>query len=218
LNGHKEIVELLIAAGENVNEMMTDETPLDLAIRANHPETADLLRKHGGKSGAEFSIHIAAAMGNIEAVKQHLDAGTDANVQSWNGWIPLHFAAQWDQKETAELLIANGAGVNARGKRGNTPLDVAIRFPWTKTLDLLREHGGKTGEELKALMPHLVQHGRGGFSFVAKKGKVYEVQDLFDLLNWEAIKTYTGTGASVRFDEERDHDPPKIFYRVKLVD
>ena len=83
--------------------------------------------------------------------------------------------------------------------------------------DLLRKHGGKTAKEL-ALMPRLVQHGRFAFSFDAKEGKVYEVQDSFDLLNWEVIKTYTGTGVSVRFDEERDHDPPQWFYRVKVVD
>ena len=85
---------------------------------------------------------------------------------------------------------------------------------------LLRKHGGKTGAELAqlALMPRLVQHGRFAFSFDAKEGKVYEVQDSFDLLNWEVIKTYTGTGDSVRFDEERDHDPPKWFYRVRVVE
>ena len=68
------------------------------------------------------------------------------------------------------------------------------------------------------MMPRLVQHGRFAFSFDATKGKVYEVQDSFDLLNWEVIKTYKLTGTSVRFDEERYHDPPQIFYRVKLVE
>ena len=29
-------------------------TPLDWAIRYNHPETTDLLRKHGGKTGEEL--------------------------------------------------------------------------------------------------------------------------------------------------------------------
>jgi len=67
-------------------------------------------------------------------------------------------------------------------------------------------------------MPRLVQHGRFAFSFDAKEGKVYEVQDSFDLLNWEVIKTYTGTGASVRFDEERDQVFPQIYYRVRVVE
>ena len=30
------------------------ETPLDWAISRKHPKTADLLRKHGGKTGAEL--------------------------------------------------------------------------------------------------------------------------------------------------------------------
>ena len=68
------------------------------------------------------------------------------------------------------------------------------------------------------MMPRLVQHGRFAFSFDAKNGKVYEVQDSFDLLNWEVIKTYTGTGASVRFDDFRKHNPPQIFYRVRVVE
>jgi ankyrin repeat protein len=29
-------------------------TPLDMATFGNHNETADLLRKHGGKAGAEL--------------------------------------------------------------------------------------------------------------------------------------------------------------------
>ena len=55
LFGHKEIVELLITAGADVNAKKDNgKTPLDLAIRRHHHETADLLRKHGAKSGAEL--------------------------------------------------------------------------------------------------------------------------------------------------------------------
>ena len=129
------------------------------------------------------------------------------------GWTPLHHAAFNGHKEIAELLIAKGASVNAKGKHGETPLDYANGVVAT-----LIRHGAKTGYELKALMPRLVQHGQFAFSFVAKKGKVYEVQDSFDLINWEVIKTYTGTGDSIRFDEERDHDPPQWFYRVRVVE
>ena len=55
--GLKETAELLIAKGANVNEVIMSGkfrgyTPLDSAYR--QPETADLLRKHGGKTGAEL--------------------------------------------------------------------------------------------------------------------------------------------------------------------
>ena len=51
-HGHKEIVELLIAKGANVNaKNKYGTTPLDMA---NDREIADLLRKHGGKTGEEL--------------------------------------------------------------------------------------------------------------------------------------------------------------------
>tara|TARA_B100002003_G_scaffold178756_1_gene166672 strand:- start:630 stop:1070 length:441 start_codon:yes stop_codon:yes gene_type:complete len=54
---NKEIAELLIAEGADVNAKSEDDfrgtTPLDAAIRFRQTETADLLRKHGGKTGEE---------------------------------------------------------------------------------------------------------------------------------------------------------------------
>ena len=50
--GHKEVIELLIAKGADVNAKDDDgATPLDMA---DDKETADLLRKHGGKTKKEL--------------------------------------------------------------------------------------------------------------------------------------------------------------------
>jgi cytohesin len=139
---HKEIVELLITKGADVNAIdAAGQTPLDWAVGGNYKETADLLRKHGGKTGEELSIHKAAEAGNIEAVKQHLAAGTDVDAKDMIGTTPLHLAAWEGHKEVVELLIANGADVNAKDKDGTTPLDRAIKDK--KISDLLRNHGGK---------------------------------------------------------------------------
>ena len=124
----------------------------------------------------DISIHEAAGEGNIEAVKQHLAAGTDVNAKGkygatplhntaikeiaellipngaevnakdGNGWTPLHYAAGRGHRETAELLIAKGADVNAKGADGTTPLDSADG----ETADIIRKHGGKTKKELEA--------------------------------------------------------------------
>ena len=169
--GHKEIVELLIAAGVDVNAKKDDgETPMDMVIKSTsydgHQDKeamAQLLHKHGGKRGEELkggepvakapaiSIHSAAFRGNIEAIKQHIAAGTDVEVKGglFKG-TPLHLAAYGGRKEIVELLIDKGADVNAKSDDGRTPLDRAIAFEQTETADLLRKHGGKTGEELKA--------------------------------------------------------------------
>ena len=49
--GHREVAELLIAEGAGVNGTNDrGETPLDYA----KGETADLIRKHGGKTGEEL--------------------------------------------------------------------------------------------------------------------------------------------------------------------
>ena len=115
-------------------------------------------------STPNISIHDAAAKGNIEAIKQHLAAGTDVNANGYRGFTPLHYAARNGHKEIVELLIAKGADVNVKivsgPSIGNTPLDLATSkmddfLPKDKaakkeTSDLLRQHGGKTKIELKA--------------------------------------------------------------------
>jgi ankyrin repeat protein len=152
----KEIAEPLIAKGADVNAKdKKGKTPLDW--RGGQREIADLLRKHGGKTGSELrdwnaakeSIHIAAKAGHIEAVKKHLIDGVDVNAKDKLGSTPLHSAAYYGRKEVGELLIANGADVNAMGDYSITPLDRAFAFEHSEIADLLRKHGGKTGEELK---------------------------------------------------------------------
>ena len=103
-----------------------------------------------GESAPDISIHQAAETGNIDAVKQHLAAGSDVNADAGSLVTPLHVASVFGNKEISELLIANGAGVNAVMEDGRTPLDLAIELKMNKTADFLRKHGGKTGEELYA--------------------------------------------------------------------
>ena len=54
--GQKETVKLLIANGADVYAKGggNGTTPLDMAIRLRRTATIDLLRKHGGKTGAEL--------------------------------------------------------------------------------------------------------------------------------------------------------------------
>jgi cytohesin len=160
--GHIEAVKHHLAAGTDVNAKDEDgKTPLDHAeaewegdvdeVNAARNEVADLLRKHGGKTTRpNISIHDAAGArgrrGNIEAVKQHLAAGTDVDARDKEDKTPLKHAAYRGYKEIVELLIAKGADVNAKDEDGRTALDWAHG----ETAALLRNHGGKRGVELKA--------------------------------------------------------------------
>ena len=59
-----------------------------------------------GPQSPDISIHKAARDGNIEAVKQHLAAGTDVDAKDEGGNTPLYLATGEGHKEMMELLIA----------------------------------------------------------------------------------------------------------------
>jgi hypothetical protein len=151
---------VLVGCGESQQSAPTPEaTPVEPIAEAAKPTTPP--KAVSANKGADPArginpepptakvpdIHLveAASDGNIEAVKQHLNAGTDVDANTDDGFTPLNYAAANGHKEIVELLIAEGADVNVRSILG-TPLDMAEG----ETADLLRKHGGKTSEELKA--------------------------------------------------------------------
>ena len=164
--GYKEIVELLLAKGADVNQRdKIGKTPTYWAMRYGRKEVTAILRKHGGKTEIELapktSIWNAVAANNIQFIKELLISGEDVNAKAGtHGGSPLHATGMFGRKECAEFLIAKGADVNAKDDRGETALDWAVfAYDWEQpevkaakkeTADLLRKHGGKTGEELKA--------------------------------------------------------------------
>jgi ankyrin repeat protein len=228
--GHEEIVELLIRAGADLHATTVSLLggggwiPLHSAARQGHRGVVELLIEAGTDvntrdSVGKSTLHDAALEGHKEIVKLLIKKGADLNAKSGYYGTPLHVASSIGHKKIAELLIANGADLNVQDGFGRTPLNTAeLTHEWDSAeiksakkdiADLIRNY---------QLMPLLVPHGPRGFSFVAKDETVYEVQDSFDLLSWITIKTYNGTGSSVRFDDFRKHSPPQIFYRVRLIE
>ena len=89
--------------------------------------------------GPSMSIHEAAGNGDIEAIKQHLAAGTDVNAKDGGGWTPLFYAAFSGRTEGAELLIAEGVDVNAKDNLGT--LRYAASGGHKETVELLIANG-----------------------------------------------------------------------------
>ena len=90
---------VLVGCGESQQSAPAPEAkPVEPVAEAAKPEppTAE---------APDISIHQAAKDGNIEAVKQHLDAGTDVNAKGVAGWTALQRAAWYYHIEIVELLI-----------------------------------------------------------------------------------------------------------------
>lgn len=89
----------------------------------------------------EKDLQTAVITGDVEAVKQHIAAGSDLNVQDpFGGSSPLITAAVFDQKEIAELLIDAGADINFQNNEGSTALISAAFFGRPEIVQLLLDH------------------------------------------------------------------------------
>ncbi len=107
---------------------------------SNAPKAKPIARGVGVKA-PDISIHDAARKGNIDVVKQHLAAGTDANAELDYVGTPLHAAAFGGRNEITEFLIAKGADVNAKDSERGSPLHLAASRGHKEIAELLIAEG-----------------------------------------------------------------------------
>jgi len=97
--------------------------------------------------GPSVDIHEAARTGNIEAVKQHIAAGTDLNAKDRLGMTPLRWAARKGHLEIMELLIAKGADLHGKGLLHTAAIlgqEKAAELLIAKGVNVNAKHGGVT--------------------------------------------------------------------------
>jgi TonB family protein len=83
-------------------------------------------------------IHDAVRVGDLVKAEALLKENPDlVHCKDNLGWTPLHWAALWDRKDSAELLLAHGADVNARDNSGETSLHLAAGSGHKGTAELL---------------------------------------------------------------------------------
>lgn len=77
-------------------------------------------------SAPKTSLTEAAVEGNVEAVRQHIAAGTNLNEQKpESGSTALIAAASFGKNETAILMIEGGADLEVKNNEGSTALHIA---------------------------------------------------------------------------------------------
>lgn len=88
-----------------------------------------------------IDIHTASLMGNLEAIKQHVKAGTDLNQKDAYGSTPLIIAATFGKTEVAKILINAGADLEVTNNDGATALHSAAFLCRKEIVEILIENG-----------------------------------------------------------------------------
>jgi Ankyrin repeats (3 copies)/Ankyrin repeats (many copies) len=118
MNGHREVVEILLANGSDPTGFMS--------------------RSDDGRP----PLCSAALNGHKGVVALLLTKGAKVNEVDRKWRTALHEMAGSGNKEIAELLLTNKADVNAEDKEGMTPLCYAEAKGYHELAQLLRLHGG----------------------------------------------------------------------------
>jgi ankyrin repeat protein len=148
VNGHCAIVEILLAAGADMNANFgDDESVLQAAAYEGQTEIVRLLLNAGADVNTDHGIALQAAAweGHTETVKFLLNAGADPNCQRAGIYgNPLQAAAAYGNIEIFKLLLNAGADVNSQGGRfGNALQAAAVYGNTTEKVRLLLSAGAE---------------------------------------------------------------------------
>lgn len=90
----------------------------------------------------EMDIPTAIISGNLEVVKQHIEAGTDINMKdAMSGSTPLITAASFGKTDISKALIDAGADLSIKNNDGSNALHVAAFFCRIEIVQLLIDAG-----------------------------------------------------------------------------
>jgi uncharacterized protein len=110
--GNKEITELLIKNGANVN----------------FQDAYGISPMHG-----------AARTNKVDVIKLLIENKANVNLPTTGGKeTPLHYAAKYNNPDVVILLLDKGANKNAQDASGSTPLDAAKKENADKVIPLLK--------------------------------------------------------------------------------
>ena len=110
--GHKDIVELLLSKGANVN---------------------------ASTSWGSTALSVAARDGETNMVEFLLSNGANVNSKEYDGYTALSRAAMNGHTQIVKILLSKGANVNIQTKHGHTALTLAKQNHHNKVAALLRK-------------------------------------------------------------------------------
>ena len=171
--GQTHLVKLLLNHGTDPNKVNKNAPHLNalmIAVQGKHQDMVKLLLNEGANpdvfsrySWGSPLIRAAGQKGSKEMVKMLLKAGAKPDAAVFNGYTPLHMAAQSPQEDVVEMLLHSGANVNAATRNfGVTPLHLAALYGYTRVVKILLDGGGNPmHRDLKRKTPLQYAQGAG---------------------------------------------------------
>lgn len=132
-NENRELVQILVEAGADIN--IVDDEQLGMT-----------------------PLIMACQRGNAEIVRLLLDSGANINLSCEFGFTPLTNACVYEQIEIVRLLVERGADVNLPSLEGENPLSVAIESDNLQIVQILLDAPTININQIDGLdQPHLIK-------------------------------------------------------------
>nr|CAH7769166.1 unnamed protein product [Callosobruchus chinensis] len=138
------MVDLLLTK-KNINPFVEDnegKTSLDYAKEEKKAEILKALISNKYGSEQDSLLHLAAMIGEVNAVRYLIGKGIDVNVRNALHHTPLHLAAGIGHAEVVKILIREGnAEIDVFDARNQTPMHYAVNNKKLEIVKLLLELG-----------------------------------------------------------------------------
>jgi ankyrin repeat protein len=126
-----------------------------------------------GFAAAAGDVAAAAMTKDTAALRSLLQRKADVNAPQPDGTTALHWAARWDDLETAGLLIRAGANARAANRTGATPMFLAALNGSASMIDALLKAGVDPNTPV-------LSRGETALMMAARTGKADAVKVLLD--------------------------------------
>lgn len=189
-NGDSVFMKELVHFGHDINKKLTifTQAPIHKAVESNKEN-------------------------KYEVLKETLDMGSDPDIRDSNGWTALHYACQFGDLKSVQILVENKATVDCFSNNKRTPLHLASykNYPNIVNYLLEKEADPNFGDSEKCTPLHLAAKA-GNIEclklLLASGSELYAL----DFRSWNILHyaSFHGQKPAVRFIAKYDCDYDKL--------